>query len=98
MAKFKHLIVRAECSSCGATGVYSGFCEAKGEAVVCITCGGTGCEEIRYVPFDKRRNRRGIHTVRNSRGSFIATGVGGYGDSISYSDFKKGKFPTKEED
>jgi len=91
MSKIKS--VKAECTSCGATGVYSGFCEARGEAVVCLRCSGTGCEVVRYTPFTKRRNRKGIETVSNSRGGFIATGVGAVGASISYSSFKKGEMP-----
>jgi hypothetical protein len=84
-----HKEIKVECRSCGSTGVYSGFCEPKGTAVVCGTCGGSGCETIRYKPFEKRRRRRGIKTVSQSRGSFIATGVGAVGKSISYADFLK---------
>ncbi len=64
--------------------------------VVCLTCTGTGCEEIRYKPFVKRRGKKAIKTVSWSRGSFIATGVGRTGQSISYTEFAKGKFPNKE--
>ena len=85
--------VRARCSACGATGVYSGMCEAEGTAVVCLRCDGTGCEEIEYIPFDGRRRRRGIKRVYKSRGSFIPTDVGAEGNGISYSDFLKGKMP-----
>jgi len=85
--------VNTECDSCGGTGVYHGFCEAEGEAVVCLRCDGTGCAKIYYMPFTKRKNRRGINTIRLSRGGFLATDVGGFGDSITYTEFKKGKMP-----
>ena len=86
--------VKTECEACGGTGVYSGMCEAEGEAVVCLRCNGTGCDTLRYRPFVKRKNcRRGIKSVRRSRGTFIATGVGPTGGSVSYAEFKKGKMP-----
>jgi len=85
--------VKAECTACGATGVYSGFCEPEGTAVVCIRCSGTGCQIISYVPFESRRRRKGIKTVSQSRGGFIATGVGATGKPITYSEFLKGKMP-----
>jgi len=89
--------VRAVCSSCDGTGIYSGFCEAKGTAVVCLNCDGTGCMVIQYKPFEKRRRRRGIKTVSLSRGNFILTGMGALGESVSYTDFFKGKMPVVDE-
>jgi hypothetical protein len=86
--------IEAECSSCGATGLYSGFAEPKGVAVVCVTCGGTGKETITYTPFTKRKERKGIKTVRLSKGTFIVTGVGPTGRAISYAEFEAGKMPT----
>ncbi len=91
MEKMKE--VKAECEECRATGLYQGFCEAKGTAVICLNCGGTGCERIRYTPFTKRKPKRGVKTVHRSRGSFIATGVGAYGGAISYKEFASGKMP-----
>lgn len=85
--------IKAECSACGGTGLYSGMCEPEGVAVVCLHCEGTGCEIIRYEPFEKRRGKRGITTVRRSKGIFIATGTGPIGGSISYEDFQNGKMP-----
>lgn len=34
--------VKLKCHDCGGTGLYEGFMEGKGEAVVCISCGGRG--------------------------------------------------------
>jgi hypothetical protein len=85
--------VKAECNSCKGTGLYHGFCEANGEAVVCLGCDGTGCATITYTPFTKRHGKRGIKVVRRSRGTFIATGVGGHGESVTYAEFQEGKMP-----
>ena len=85
--------LKTECSSCRGTGLYSGMCEGDGVAVVCITCAGTGCETISYKPFERRRGKQGIHTVRRSRGSFISAGVGPVGNPITYQEFQAGKMP-----
>lgn len=42
---------KAECQDCRATGLYSGFAEPKGTAVICHKCDGTGCVEICFTPF-----------------------------------------------
>ena len=76
--------VKAECSSCSGTGVYVGFAEPKGTAVVCLNCDGTGERTIEYNSFTGLKRREGVHTVSRSKGSFIATGVGAYGSSVSY--------------
>jgi hypothetical protein len=86
-------LVKIECRACRATGLYSGFAEPKGTAVVCLRCGGSGSENLEYKPFTKRRLKRGIKTVSLSRGSFIVTGVGAHGSSITYAEFQKGKVP-----
>lgn len=83
----------AVCSSCGGTGVYSGMCEGKGNAVICLGCDGTGGAWIEWTPFVRRRRRHDIRWVSQSRGSFLATGVGAVGKRISYREFLKGKRP-----
>ncbi|MEK0337405.1 MAG: hypothetical protein QQN41_08230 [Nitrosopumilus sp.] len=85
--------IKVECSVCNSTGLYIGFAEPKGTAVVCVQCGGDGCEEIVFTPFIRRKGRRGIHTVSRSCGSFLGTGVGAVGISITYHEFKQGKMP-----
>ena len=85
--------VKAECGACSGTGLYRGFAEPKGTAVVCLHCSGTGCETIRYKPFEKRHGRRDIQWVQRSRGSFIVTGVGPTGGKITYAEFQAGKMP-----
>ena len=85
--------VDIECRDCGGTGLYNGFAEPEGTAVVCLSCGGTGCQKMTYTPFTRRKGRRGIRTVQCSQGSFIGTGVGPTGGSVSYQEFQKGKMP-----
>jgi hypothetical protein len=85
--------VKAECGSCSATGVYCGFAEPKGTGVVCLNCDGSGWVDIEYTPFSVLKRRKGVDTVKRSRGSFIVTGVGPVGDSVSYEEFFNGKKP-----
>ncbi len=87
--------VLAECSACNATGLYQGFAEPKGVAVVCLKCSGTGCETINYKPFSKRRGCRGVNVVKLSAGTFIATGCGPAegGGEVTYQQFQKGNLP-----
>ena len=85
--------VQAECSSCGGTGIYCGFAEAKGTGVVCLNCDGTGCCTIEYTPFSGIKKRSNVNTVYRSRGTFIATGVGSTGNGITYAEFLSGKRP-----
>lgn len=63
--------IRTECGDCGGTGLYCGFMEAKGEAVVCVRCGGTGCRTISYKNFGGRKPRRGIKKVRFGSGLIL---------------------------
>lgn len=85
--------VKAECNSCGGTGLYRVFTEPVGIAVICAICSGSGCQEITFTPFTRRKGRRGIDIVKRSCGSFVGTGVGPVGSSITYSEFKEGKMP-----
>lgn len=85
--------VNAECADCNGTGVYQGMCESPGTAVVCLSCNGTGCYEMSYIPFERRKGRRGIEKVYRSRGAFIATGVGKTGEYVTYKEFQQGKMP-----
>lgn len=79
-----------ECDDCRGTGLYSGFCEAKGTAVVCLGCDGSGKAVFKYSPFMGRKKRTDIKTVSRSRGSFIGTGVGAVGKSVTYDEFLRG--------
>ena len=88
-------IIEVECRSCGGTGVYSGFAEPAGVGVVCLTCDGTGKAKLSYTPFTGRKHRQGIETVRRSAGTFIATGAGPRGGSVTYREFLAGKMPRE---
>lgn len=56
---------KAECSSCGGSGLYQGMGEREGAAVVCHTCDGTGCENINisYTPFTKKKKISSVKRV-----------------------------------
>jgi len=85
--------VRTVCLACDGTGLYRGMAEPEGIAVVCLICDGTGFKERKL--FVRRMPRKGINTVRRSKGSFIATGVGPTGSSITYQEFTEGKYPEQ---
>lgn len=85
--------MKAQCGSCRGTGIYHGFAEPPGIGVVCLNCDGTGCDTIKYTPFKGRKKRTGIKTVQLSRGTFLPTGVGPTGKSITYEEFLAGKMP-----
>lgn len=81
-------ILRIECDACGGTGLYSGMCEAAGQAVVCLDCSGTGCKNISYEPYTGRKRKRGVKGIRFSRGRLIVSGVGGTGKPMTYAEFE----------
>lgn len=87
------ITIEIDCPACGGTGLYRGFAEPEGVAVVCLECRGTGAKEFSYSPFHGRRLRTDVRYVRRSRGSLVALGVGPTGDTISYDDFRHGKMP-----
>ena len=81
--------ILTECGSCGGTGLYRGMCESEGTAVICINCGGTGAEKHTYKEYTGRKHKTGVNKISYSRGSFIGTGVGAVGDSMTYYEFEK---------
>jgi len=87
--------VTAECGACDGTGLYQGFAEKPGEAVICLECNGKAKIVISYQPFEGRKKRRGIRVIRKSAGTFLATGVGGKGKSMTYEEFMA-KVPAPE--
>ena len=91
------IIVEHVCNGgCGGSGVYAGCAEPKGVAVVCLACDGTGKQTSYFEPFVKRRQRKGIHWVQRSKGSFIMTGVGPMKNRITYPEFLNGKMPKED--
>lgn len=80
--------IYTRCADCDGTGLYSGFCEGAGHAVICLGCGGTGCAKLQYIPFTRRRPRRDIKTVAVSQGKSIITGTGSKaGTTMTYIEF-----------
>ena len=89
---------KVECRSCGATGLYCGFAEPRGTAVICLQCNGSGARDADEVPargavpFTGRKRREGIHKVSHSRGSFIMNCGAAQGTAMSYEEFQR-RFP-----
>lgn len=52
-----------ECQSCSGTGLYRGFAEPKGTAVVCCSCKGTGQTENGKVLFSGVKKKVGVERV-----------------------------------
>lgn len=77
--------ILTECKQCNGTGLYIGCCEREGTAIVCASCEGTGCAELIFLPFVRRKGRRGIKTVHRS--------LNESGYAVTYLDFKNGKMP-----
>lgn len=85
------------CDSCNSTGLYTGFAEGKGAAVICNGCGGTGKAvfEMTYQKFTGRKGKNGIvRVLRTNPGIGIGEIEGrkleDFG-GLSYKDWKAGK-------
>ncbi|QQG44568.1 MAG: hypothetical protein HYW86_01470 [Candidatus Roizmanbacteria bacterium] len=92
--KMDKVTVKIQCKSCSGTGVYRGYQEPKGVAVVCHDCKGTGGVDFSYEPFTGLKRQDGVDIVRISGGAF---GAGPQGTTVSYEDFLEGKLPRREE-
>ena len=81
-----------ECKSCKGTGLYSGMGESLECAVVCATCGGTGCHHFiyEYTEFTERKVKDGIRHVYECNPG-IKMGMGG---GYEFTDF--GGMPYSE--
>jgi len=91
----KHTIP-VECSACNGTGVYSGFAEKPGVAVVCNNCDGTGKAFISYNSFKGKKRRKGVIIVfQKNLGRVLGPqSLGG----LSYKDWYEEKpFPKFED-
>ena len=73
--------VKQECPSCHGTGLYQGFCEGPGKAVVCHGCSGRGWSLYTYKEFTGRKYKRGIRIIQESRG-------GGNNPEMTYKEFE----------
>lgn len=79
--------IKIECSPCGGTGLYKGFMEAEGEAVICTRCSGTGANEFRYNEFTGRKEKGNVRKVRSASGYIIDNPS--TPKWISYEEFKR---------
>ena len=95
-----------QCGVCGGTGVYVGYAERDGAAVVCQECKGTGRHHYRheYDDFEGRVRRAGVeHVVRVDPGVGIDRGRNGerqfsdFGGMDYESWFAGNPFPAKSE-
>ena len=106
----KHVVeYDCECEACKATGLYVGFAEKNGAAVVCRNCGGTGKQHVKftYNDFEGRRSRKNIKRVfQVNPGIWIGTGETKaheklklkYFGGMPYEDWFAGKlFPEQSE-
>lgn len=55
--------IQIECSPCNGTGLYCGFAEPKGTAVICHGCDGSGKTMLSYREFTGRKRKRNIQHV-----------------------------------
>jgi len=77
----------SECPDCGGTGLYSGFAEPEGTAVICHSCKGTGCKKISYVLFTGRKRKDGIKKVLLDGGLWMMRSKDNPPKSISAEEF-----------
>jgi hypothetical protein len=83
-------ILIRECEDCHGTGLYSGMCEAEGEAVICLGCDGTGRATMSYQPYRGRRVTGKAKKIRKSNGRLLVGPIGGEGNPfMTYAEFLK---------
>lgn len=86
----KTIKIKHACCACEGTGLYVGYAERDGAAVVCARCKGQGWQESIFQEFTERKKRRGIRRVFETN-----PGIGiGERDGITLSDF--GGMPFKD--
>ena len=76
-----------ECADCGGTGLYRGFMEREGEAVICIRCGGKGSQTLAFREFTGRKRKNGVQKIRSGSGTILDNPQGA--KWISYEEFRK---------
>ena len=59
-----------QCPSCGGTGLYTGYAERDGAAVVCYKCGGAGNYRVVYIPFTGRKEHPDVKRVWKTNPGF----------------------------
>lgn len=88
--------IEIECPSCSGTGLYSGFAEGAGCAVICHQCSGTGKSSYSYRPFTGRKLKKGILKVYRSGCGYGSSATGEMFDlaGCSYKQWQEGKRPA----
>lgn len=107
MSKENSVSVKAKCSDCGGSGVYTGWAGAekqdgeKIDGVVCTTCDGNGWVMVQYVPFVERVVEEDIANVRLSMRTIANrhSGIwsGRQSTAVTYQEFLNGKRPEDVE-
>lgn len=105
----KKIEIDVQCPACGGSGVYCGFAEGKGTAVVCNRCNGSGKYHYvyEYEEFSGRKIKEGIKRVYLSGYGYMTNlgkikydGVGLVDmnkEGVSYEEFLNGKMPSHTE-
>ena len=62
--------VKINCESCKATGIYSGYAEPEGTAVICKDCGGRGFKVATL--FNYRKTDNNIKIIKLSDGGQLS--------------------------
>jgi hypothetical protein len=65
------IVIEYECSSCYGTGLYHGYFEKDGAAVVCHCCNGTGKCTFRAKPFTGQKVAKGVKRVFDSSHGYV---------------------------
>lgn len=97
-------IIIIECPHCEGTGLYIGFTERDGAAVICYHCNGTGSTTYSYKEFTGRKNRNDVTRVFKKSQGYTLKGCGEitYDNGlrvefdkvgVSYDEWKNGKTP-----
>lgn len=68
--------ISIECKHCGGTGLYIGFAERDGAAVICFHCDGTGKTQYTYKKFSGRKNRDDVDRVFKKSQGYMLKGSG----------------------
>ncbi len=77
--------IKQECEVCRGTGLYSGFMEPKGVAVICRVCDGKGWHIHRYNEFTGRKKKEGIRSIIRELNN--AERKAGESGTMSYEEF-----------
>lgn len=88
-------ILKVQCFKCSGMGILRGIHEAKGVAVICRVCIGTGYSTIRPDLFKGRKQKRGIKTVEKYSKNELYRGDVVVGKAVTYKDFLAGKMPQQ---